>query len=251
MRTKGLISNPNIQFTIKAVPAAAKCSASTRKPANSSSSKTQTPTVHQKKICALQLLTIFSLFFSAEGQVFQFFVRATDNGEPEKHSDVPVNILIMGPKDVPPIFERKDETFFLSENSPTGTVITKLKMVSDIPVTYQVISGREDNPQFMVDGQGQLTLARPLNFEYQMSHVISVLALTDSSPPLTATVDVKLQVLDENDHEPHFESNPYVLNLAENVDKGTSIMKGTFYGFDVGVSGVYFFCVLFFSDRAR
>lgn len=92
--------------------------------------------------------------------------------------------------------------------------------------SFEIISEQSDNPQFAVDGKGQLTLARPLDFEFQASHVIGVLALTDSSPPLTALVEIVLQVLDENDHAPHFESNPYVLNLAENIDEGTSILKG-------------------------
>lgn len=70
-----------------------------------------------KKIC-IEKKIYFIIF--AEGQVFQFFVRATDLGQPPKHSDVPINILIMGPKDMPPIFERKDEKFFIPENSPAG-----------------------------------------------------------------------------------------------------------------------------------
>lgn len=161
-----------------------------------------------------------------EGQVFQFFIRATDNGIPEKHSDVPVNVLIMGPKDIPPVFERKDEKFFLSENSPAGTIITRVKMITNISVTFQIISEQDENPLFSIDGQGQLTLARPLDFESQVSHVIGVLASTDSSPALTTLVEIVLQVLDENDHAPHFESSPYILNLAENVGEGTSILKG-------------------------
>lgn len=162
----------------------------------------------------------------SEGQVFQFFIRATDGGVPERHSDVPVNILIMGPKDYPPVFEKKDETFFLPENSAAGTLITRLKMTSNVSATFEIISEQGDNPQFAVDPKGQLTLAKPLDFEFQASHVIGVLALTDSSPPLTALVEIVLQVLDENDHAPHFESNPYILNLAENVDEGTSVLKG-------------------------
>lgn len=158
--------------------------------------------------------------------MFQFFIRATDGGLPERYSDVPVNVLIMGPKDVPPLFERKDEKFFLSENSPAGTIITRVKMISNISVTFQIISEQEENPLFAIDGQGQIILARPLDFESQVSHVIGVLALTDSSPPLTTLVEIVLQVLDENDHAPHFESSPYVLSLAENVDEGTSVLKG-------------------------
>lgn len=132
----------------------------------------------------------------------------------------------MGPKDYPPVFEKKEETFFLPENSAAGTLITRLKMASNVSATFEIISDQGDNPQFAIDDKGQLTLAKPLDFEYQASHIIGVLALTDSSPPLTAFTEIVLQVLDENDHAPRFESNPYILNLAENVDEGTSVLKG-------------------------
>ncbi|KAJ8953022.1 hypothetical protein NQ318_015384 [Aromia moschata] len=171
------------------------------------------------------------------GEVFQFFVRATDKGKPEKHADVPVNILIMGPNDYPPVFERKDGKFFLSENSATGTIITRLKVLSNISVNFQIISDSEDDPQFHIDSQGQLSLARPLNFEAQSSHLIGVLALSDSSPPLTALAEITLQVQDENDHAPVFESNTYVLYLGENVEEGTSVLKVVAHDQDQGNNG--------------
>jgi protocadherin Fat 1/2/3 len=155
-------------------------------------------------------------------------VRATDKGPQEKHSDVPVNILIMGPKDFPPVFERKDDKYFLWENSPAGTVITKLKMASNVSVVYQIISELDERPQFEVDSQGQISLAKPLDFETQDSHLIGVLAMSDSSPPMTALAEVTLKVLDENDHAPQFESSPYIVYLAENTEEGTSIVKGLF-----------------------
>lgn len=103
-----------------------------------------------------------------------------------------------------------------------------MKLVSNVSVTYRILSDFEDNPQFTIDNQGQLSLARPLDFESSTSQVVGILAETDSSPPLTTLANVILQVLDENDHAPHFESSPYVLNLAENIDEGTSILKGKF-----------------------
>ncbi|KAJ8918141.1 hypothetical protein NQ315_011598 [Exocentrus adspersus] len=172
------------------------------------------------------------------GEVFQFFVRATDKGRPEKHADVPVNVLIMGPSDFPPVFDRKDGKFFLSENSATGTVITRLKIISNITtVNFEIISDYEDSPQFHVDSQGQISLARPLNFEAQSSHLIGVLALSDSSPPLTALAEIVLQVQDENDHAPVFESNTYVLYLAENVAEGTSVLRVVAHDQDQGTNG--------------
>lgn len=92
--------------------------------------------------------------------------------------------------------------------------------------SFQIISDSEENPQFQIDSQGQVSLARPLNFEAQSFHVIGVLALTDSSPPLTALAEIMLQVQDENDHAPQFESDTYVLHLGENVEEGTTVLKG-------------------------
>ncbi|XP_049820796.1 fat-like cadherin-related tumor suppressor homolog isoform X5 [Aethina tumida] len=171
------------------------------------------------------------------GQVFQFFVRAKDKGKPEKHADVPVNIVIMGPKDFAPVFESKEGKFFLSENSATGTVITKLKIISNVTVTYKIVSDSEDYPQFSVDGQGQISLARPLNYEYQNMHVIGVLALTESSPPLTALAEITLLVQDENDHAPQFESNAYMINLAENIEPFTSVLRVVANDDDQGSNG--------------
>lgn len=50
--------------------------------------------------------------------------------------DVPVEVYIMSPRDVPPVFERNDAEFFLSEDAPIGndlfhidSVIEKMKIV--------------------------------------------------------------------------------------------------------------------------
>ncbi|GLH14886.1 Fat-like cadherin-related tumor suppressor homolog [Gryllus bimaculatus] len=172
-----------------------------------------------------------------ENQVFQFFVRAQDRGSPSLYSNVPVDIYVMSSQDVAPMFERRDDKFFISENDPPGTLITKLKMVTNVSVHYRIISGNEDAPLFAVDSQGQLSLARTLDREAKDTHLIAVLAETDSSPPLTALAEVTLKVLDENDNMPEFESSPYRLTLAENVGEGTSILKVIAHDRDLGSNG--------------
>nr|CAD7395413.1 unnamed protein product [Timema poppensis] len=163
-----------------------------------------------------------------ENQVFQFFVRAQDRGSPTLHANVPIDVLVMGSQDVAPIFERRDGKFFISENSPPGTLITRLKTVTNSSVHYRLVSGSEEAPQFAIDANGQLTVARTLDREAKDSHLIGVLAETYSSPPLTALAEVTLKVLDENDNAPEFESSPYKITLAENVEEGTSILKGSY-----------------------
>ena len=172
-----------------------------------------------------------------ENQLFQVFIRAEDKGLKSHHADVPLNIYIMGPQDVPPLFERMNEKFFFSEASVVGTVITKLKTVTNSTVKYRILPGVEESTLFAIDQNGQITLVQALDREIRDHHLIGVLAETDSSPPLTAMAEISLQVLDENDHAPKFESNPYFLSLAENIDEGTPILKVVAHDKDLGSNG--------------
>lgn len=153
------------------------------------------------------------------------------------HADVPFSVYIMAPEDVPPLFERKEDKFFISEKSPVATPITRVKTVTNTTVTYRIVSGSEESPSFAIDSNGQITVARPLDRETKDNHLIAILAETDSSPPLTALAEISLQVLDENDHPPIFESNPYSISLAENVEEGTSILKVIAHDEDLGSNG--------------
>ncbi|XP_076376857.1 FAT atypical cadherin kugelei isoform X4 [Megalopta genalis] len=172
-----------------------------------------------------------------ENQLFELFIRAEDRGTTVHHADVPLSIYIMGHEDVPPLFERKEDKFFIPEASAVGTAITRLKTVTNNTVTYRIVSGDEDSPLFTIDSHGQITLAKPLDRELKDRHLIGVLAETDSSPPLTALAEISLQVLDENDHAPQFESNPYSISLAENIEEGTSILKIIAHDDDLGSNG--------------
>lgn len=172
-----------------------------------------------------------------ENQLFQVFIRAEDKGLKSHDADVPLNIYIMGPQDVPPLFERMNEKFFYSEASVVGTVITKLKTVTNSSVKYRILPGAEELSLFAIDQNGQITLVQALDREIRDHYLIGVLAETDSSPPLTALAEISLQVLDENDHAPKFESNPYFLNLAENIDEGMAILKVVAYDKDLGSNG--------------
>lgn len=172
-----------------------------------------------------------------ENQLFQIFIRAEDKGLKTFHADVPLNIYVIGPQDVPPLFERINEKFFYSEASVVGTVITKLKTVTNSSVKYRILPGVEESTLFDIDQNGQITLVEALDREARDHHLIGILAETDSSPPLTALAEISLQVLDENDHAPKFESNPYVLNLAENIDEGTAILKVVAHDKDLGNNG--------------
>ncbi|XP_055371961.1 fat-like cadherin-related tumor suppressor homolog [Condylostylus longicornis] len=179
-----------------------------------------------------------SLEKSLINQMFEFFIRANDGGKPSLHSDVPISILIVGDQEQLPAFEKKDRVLFISETSPPGTVITRVRLTTNISATFKIISGDSDDPQFSIDERGELMLAKTLDREQKDVHIIGVLAeTTNGKPPYTAISEIVLHVQDENDNAPIFDSNPYNLILAENVDKGTSIMKITARDADSGSNG--------------
>lgn len=163
-----------------------------------------------------------------ENEMFQFFVRAHDGGANELHSDVPVNVYVMASTEVPPTFEKKDRNWSISENAEPGTLIGRVTLAgSNVSANYRIISVDDDhnNPQFTINGDGELKLGKTLDREQKDLYYISILAETDSSPPLTAVADIELRVQDVNDVKPTFESNLYSLAVAENVEKATSILK--------------------------
>ncbi|XP_062556294.1 fat-like cadherin-related tumor suppressor homolog isoform X3 [Armigeres subalbatus] len=172
-----------------------------------------------------------------ENQLFQFFIRANDGGIPSLYTDVPIDIYIMSSADNPPVFEKKEKLLFLSESSLPGTVITRLKLSGNVTARYRILSDEIEEPQFSINNVGELRLAKTLDREVKDVHLIAILAETDSSPPLTAVTDVTLHVQDENDNTPIFESNPYSFSLAENIEKGSSIMKLTARDSDSGSNG--------------
>lgn len=110
------------------------------------------------------------------------------------------------------------EFYFLS-----GSIVTRVKLVSEMPVKYKLLSGKT---LFNIDGDGQITLVGQLDREKESSHVIGVLAYTDSSPPLTSVTEITLQVLDYNDNKPYFDSERYDVHIAENIKEGSWILKG-------------------------
>lgn len=68
----------------------------------------------------------------SEGQTYQFFVRATDRGNPPLHTDVPVKVYIMDVIDEPPAFQRTDESFLVPEDTILGTLIDPLSHHFDV-----------------------------------------------------------------------------------------------------------------------
>lgn len=70
-------------------------------------------------------MSLINVFLFSENNVYQFFIRATDGGTPPRQSDVPIELFVLSPEDVPPVFLQEDQKFNLTENAPIG--MTRIK----------------------------------------------------------------------------------------------------------------------------
>ncbi|NXU83990.1 PCD23 protein, partial [Xiphorhynchus elegans] len=92
-------------------------------------------------------------------------------------------------------------------------------------VTYHILSGNE-NKAFVLDKiTGLLTTAQFLDREIQECYSLTVMALDDGSPALSATQVLTIVVLDVNDETPVFTKQLYETAVRENEDPGTFVIK--------------------------
>ncbi|NXT34998.1 PCD23 protein, partial [Pelecanoides urinatrix] len=105
-------------------------------------------------------------------------------------------------------------------------------------VTYHVLSGNE-NKAFVLDKiTGLLTTAQLLDREIQEHYSLTVMALDDGSPALSATQVLTIIVLDVNDETPIFLKQFYETAVRENQDPGEFVIMVEAVDRDAGLNSL-------------
>ncbi|OPJ75325.1 protocadherin-23 isoform B [Patagioenas fasciata monilis] len=105
-------------------------------------------------------------------------------------------------------------------------------------VTYHIISGNE-NKAFVLDKiTGLLTTTQLLDREIQERYILTVMALDDGSPALSATQVLTILVLDVNDETPIFLKQLYKTAVHENRDPGEFVVKVEAVDRDAGLNSL-------------
>lgn len=178
-----------------------------------------------------------------ENELYTFYVRAQDNGLPQRDSLVPVYLRILSPEVHLPKFSEPFYIFAVSEDVPIGTEIDVIRAETDQPLIYSLLKGStaESNAGevFVIDRQsGRLKVEKNLDHEvtkwFQLSVVTHYLF---EDYEVTSSVDVSIQVKDTNDNKPVFESDPYEAFITENLAGGTKVIQVKATDLDSGSNG--------------
>lgn len=178
-----------------------------------------------------------------ENELYAFFVRAKDTGNPPKHSLVQVYIRIVPPGTPIPKFSEAQYRYTVAEDRPIGTLIDVIQAESEQPVIYSLVKGStpesNEDEVFVVDrDSGALKLQKSLDHETTKWYQFTLLSQSkQENYEIVASVIVNIQVKDLNDNKPVFESDPYEAVVAENLPSGTQVIQVRATDQDSGTNG--------------
>uniref|UniRef100_A0A3Q3LI00 Cadherin domain-containing protein n=1 Tax=Labrus bergylta TaxID=56723 RepID=A0A3Q3LI00_9LABR len=168
-----------------------------------------------------------------------------------------IEIIILDVNDNSPSFQRTSQIINITESTAAGGRFP-LHPAHDADVginsvkTYTLNS----NEYFSLDIQGssdqsvsaELVLQKALDREKQAVIELTLTAIDGGKPPKTGTLQIHVNVLDVNDNSPLFSKSLYKVQIVENANIGTTLLKLTASDLDEGVNAQLFYS---FTEKGR
>ncbi|XP_006824531.1 cadherin EGF LAG seven-pass G-type receptor 2 [Saccoglossus kowalevskii] len=180
---------------------------------------------------ATGLVTTKSVLDRENMDVHFFRITATDGGIPERSDTTILQINVEDLNDHPPIFENAAYQLPIRENVDPGTTIIEIRATDDdigsnSDIRYSIINPDAPNDVFRIDqGTGVITTRSRLDRETVVQYIIEVLAVDlGSNPgPQSASTEVTVDILDENDNYPQFSQRTYEVIIPESISPNVVI----------------------------
>lgn len=154
-------------------------------------------------------------------------IRSFDYGVPRRQNS-PLKLRLDVGQLPPRFIDFHDDgyKFEVPEDARGGTVIGKIQAlsVSGSRVGYKISDGNSGN-RFRINSDGEIMLNFLLDYETQAKeYELKVEAIEMIPSGLISSIDVKILVLNANDHHPMFEQGSYTATVPEDAAFGSSIL---------------------------
>ncbi|KAJ8281254.1 hypothetical protein GJAV_G00065390 [Gymnothorax javanicus] len=157
--------------------------------------------------------------------------RATDRGAPQRMSAVcAVVVSVLDINDNPPVFERREYTATVSEDTAPGSLVLKVFAASrdveaNAEISYAIIGGNERG-LFSVNPQtGDVFVVEKLDYETSHEFYLTVEATDGGSPSLSDMATININVTDVNDNSPVFGQTVYSAVVSEDAELGRTVVS--------------------------
>lgn len=155
-------------------------------------------------------------------------VVTSDNGTPSLSSVTDITVDVLDSNNHVPKLTSLLSTFFVSEWSPVGAVVTALTSHDDDTGTAGRVlyALQDDYGVFSLDSRlGVLFLASSLDYSRQSLFELNVVLSDGGSPVLSSTAAINVSVIDENNWTPSFNSSAYYTSVVENSPIGSVVVR--------------------------
>ncbi|NXV95211.1 PCD23 protein, partial [Calonectris borealis] len=209
---------------------------------------------------SLGVVNLTRTVFADKQQEYTLHIAAEDCGSPPLTSLLMVDslaakIVILDINDNSPSFMSSPLSYVM-EDVEVGFLVQHI--IAKDPdegrngqVTYHILSGNE-NKAFVLDKiTGLLTTAQLLDREIQEHYSLTVMALDDGSPALSATQVLTIIVLDVNDETPIFLKQFYETAVRENQDPGEFVIVVEAVDRDTGLNSLLRYEILPGTDYEK
>ncbi len=173
-------------------------------------------------------------------------VVAVDSGIPSNSAMVEIQIEVLDANDNDPVFRRSSYIFYIEENKPSHTSVGIVEATDrDEPpaLLYSMVSSSN---LFQVDpASGEILTIQELNRESRDVHNLVIRVSDQGQPARTATVNVRIEVLDLNDNSPQFlQLGRYVAHVDEREPTGTLVKQVSARDPDKGENGTVAYSIV-------
>lgn len=168
----------------------------------------------------------------------QLIVVATDSGVPPLSSTTTVRIHINSKSHIKPHYLQHQYRTTINENTPRGTVVTKLLSVDSAAelselngIFFEIITGDDEGLFEVTYPESFLILTKPLDREKNDYYHLRIqmmevgMQMQMHKEDNSSIINVFVSVEDANDEKPIFQSNKYEIELSESVPLKHSVMK--------------------------
>ena len=163
--------------------------------------------------------------------LWSIVVAVQDDGTPSRSDVALALITVLDANDNPPVFPTDSLNVSFSETSLLNTEVVQVQAVDNFDVgEHQRINYRilETVPFAIVSDTGSIYLNGSIDYETITYYEFTVVAYDFGAVSLSDTLDVRVNLINENDNTPQFNSSVYRINIPENATIGTPLFISIF-----------------------
>lgn len=160
---------------------------------------------------------------------FLVTIIAQDLGNVSRSTNTTVNITVLDINDNPPVFNASSYEGAISENaSPGATVLSGQVSDADTGINAQLLfnlvgTNKEDFQITHTNGVFSIT-AQMINFEVTRQYNLTLSVVDGGNPTQSASVQVTIDIQDENDNNPMFVPSVYSKTIPEDIPVQSTVL---------------------------